>query len=248
MKNNELIAQDGAFQQLQGFDLSAALSEELAGLSGTFERVRIPAGGGTIFEIPGDDPDSPEALKDFTAVILHHHPLYAFYRTKYAGGSNPPDCGSFDGVTGEGDPGGSCVACPYNQFGSGEGGGKACKNRRRIYLLREGEIFPMLLSLPTGSLKDFTRYLMRLLGKGLKSNAVLTRFTLKKAVNAGGIAFSQAQFSQARVLTPEELTLVLPLSEQVKAFSARVGYDVEPVSEPVSQIDPETGEITEPLA
>ena len=63
----------------------------------------------------------------------------------------------------------------------------------------------MLLSLPTGSLKDFTRYLMRLLGKGLKSNAVLTRFTLKKAVNAGGIAFSQAQFSQARdqrTLTP----------------------------------------------
>jgi len=106
----------------------------------------------------------------------------------------------------------------------------------------------MLLSLPTGSLKDFTRYLMRLLGKGLKSNAVLTRFTLKKAVNAGGIAFSQAQFSQARVLTPEELTLVLPLSEQVKAFSARVGYDVEPVSEPASRIDPETGEIIEPLA
>ena len=157
MKNNELIAQDGAFQQLRDFNLSSALSEELAGLSGTFERVRIPAGGGTIFEIPGDDPDSPEALKDFTAVILHHHPLYAFYRTKYAGGSNPPDCGSFDGVTGEGDPGGSCAACPYNQFGSGEGGGKACKNRRRIYLLREGEIFPMLLSLPTGSLKDFTR-------------------------------------------------------------------------------------------
>lgn len=247
MKNNELIAQDGAFQQLRDFNLSSALSEELAGLSGTFERVRIPAGGGTIFEIPGDDPDSPEALKDFTAVILHHHPLYAFYRTKYAGGSNPPDCGSFDGVTGEGDPGGSCAACPYNQFGSGEGGGKACKNRRRIYLLREGEIFPMLLSLPTGSLKDFTRYLMRLLGKGLKSNAVLTRFTLKKAVSAGGIAFSQAQFSQARVLSPEELALVLPLSEQVKAFSARVGYDVEPVSEPASRIDPETGEITEPL-
>lgn len=247
MKNNELITPDGTFEQLRDFNLSSALSEELAGLSGTFERVRIPAGGGTIFEIPGDDPDSPEALKDFTAVILHHHPLYAFYRTKYAGGSNPPDCGSFDGVTGEGDPGGSCAACPYNQFGSGEGGGKACKNRRRIYLLREGEIFPMLLSLPTGSLKDFTRYLMRLLGKGLKSNAVLTRFTLKKAVNASGIAFSQAQFSQARVLSPDELTLVLPLSEQVKAFSARVGYDVEPVSEPASRIDPETGEITEPL-
>ncbi len=48
--------------------------------------------------------------------------------------------------------------------------------------------------------------------------------------------------------TAEELALVLPLSEQVKAFSARVGYDVEPASEPASRIDPETGEIIEPLA
>lgn len=60
-------------------------------------------------------------------------------------------------------------------------GAKACKNRRRLYLLREGEIFPMILSLPTGSLKGFTRYLMRILPKYKNSNAVVTRFTLKKA-------------------------------------------------------------------
>ena len=248
MKNNELITNGGAFQKLKDFDLSITLSDELAGLSGSFERIKIPAAGSTVFEIPGDDPDSPEAVKDFSAVILHHHPLYAFYRNKYTGGSNPPDCGSFDGITGEGDPGGSCTACPYNQFGSGEGSGKACKNRRRVYLLREGEIFPMLLSLPTGSLKDFTRYLMRLLSKGQKSNSVVTRFTLKKAVNAGGIAYSQAQFIVARPLAPEELELIQPLSEQVKVFSARIGYDPEPTGDIVKQhIDPETGEIIEPL-
>jgi hypothetical protein len=249
MKNNELITNEGAFQKLKDFDLSITLLDELAGLSGSFERIRIPAAGSTVFEIPGDDPDSPEAVKDFSAVILHHHPLYAFYRNKYTGGSNPPECGSFDGITGEGDPGGSCAACPYNQFGSGEGSGKACKNRRRVYLLREGEIFPMLLSLPTGSLKDFTRYLMRLLSKGQKSNSVVTRFTLKKAVNASGIAYSQAQFTVARPLTLEEQALVQPLSEQVKVFSARIGYDPEPAGDNARQhIDPETGEIVEPLA
>ncbi len=248
MKNNELITNEGAFQKLKDFDLSITLSDELAGLSGSFERIRIPAAGSTVFEIPGDDPDSPEAVKDFSAVILHHHPLYAFYRNKYTGGSNPPDCGSFDGITGEGNPGGSCDECPYNQFGSGEGSGKACKNRRRVYLLREGEVFPMLLSLPTGSLKDFTRYLMRLLSKGQKSNSVVTRFTLKKAVNASGIAYSQAQFTIARPLSPEELDLIQPLSEQVKAFSTRIGYDPEPAGDNTKQhIDPETGEIVEPL-
>jgi len=33
----------------------------------------------TVFEIPGENPDSPETVKEFSAVILHHHPLYAYY-------------------------------------------------------------------------------------------------------------------------------------------------------------------------
>lgn len=248
MKNNELTANNSTFLKLKDFDLTIAFSDELAGLTGSFERIKIPAAGSTVFEIPSEDPNNPEAVKEFSAVILYHHPLYAYYKNKYTGGSNPPDCGSFDGITGEGDPGGNCNTCPYNQFGSGEGSGKACKNRRRIYLLREGEIFPMLLSLPTGSLKDFTRYLMRLLSKGKKSNAVVTRFALKKATNSSGIAFSQAQFTVDRNLTPEEFALINKLSEQVKAFSTRVGYDAESSVDALPQnIDPETGEILEPL-
>ena len=248
MKKNEIATTNSAFMALKDFNLNDALSEELSGLSGSFERIKIPAGGMTVFEIPGENPDSPETVKEFSAVILHHHPLYAYYTDKYTGGSNPPDCGSFDGITGEGTPSGECVKCPYNKFGSGENGAKACKNRRRIYLLREGEIFPMILSLPTGSLKDFTRYIMRLLSKGKKSNAVVTRFTLKKAVNNSGIAFSQAQFSVDRNLTDEELALISGLTEQVKSYSVRVGYDTETAVEAELNIDPETGEVIEPLA
>lgn len=252
MKNNEkaaLITTNSAFLALKDFNLNDALTEELSGLSGSFERIKIPAAGMTVFEIPGENPDSPETVKEFSAVILHHHPLYAYYTDKYTGGSNPPDCGSFDGVIGEGNPGGECAKCPYNKFGSGENGAKACKNRRRIYLLREGEIFPMILSLPTGSLKDFTRYIMRLLSKGKKSNAVVTKFTLKKATNNNGIAYSQAQFSVDRDLAREEYALIAGLTEQVKAFSTRVGYDTEPAaSTPVANVDPETGEVIEPLA
>jgi hypothetical protein len=147
-----------------------------------------------------------------------------------------------------GNPGGDCSKCPFNKFGSGENGAKACKNRRRIYLLREGEIFPMILSLPTGSLKDFTRYIMRLLSKGKKSNAVVTKFTLKKATNNSGIAYSQAQFSVDRDLTNEEFALISGLTEQVKTFSVRVGYDNESSVDVAANIDPETGEIIEPLA
>jgi hypothetical protein len=106
----------------------------------------------------------------------------------------------------------------------------------------------MILSLPTGSLKDFTRYIMRLLSKGKKSNAVVTKFTLKKATNNSGIAYSQAQFSVDRNLTGEEFALISGLSEQVKTFSSRIGYDTESVVDIPENVDPETGEVIEPLA
>ncbi|GHV17355.1 hypothetical protein FACS189425_03420 [Clostridia bacterium] len=169
---------------LANTDFSAMMSEELDGLDLSFERVKIPSGGSIVFEVPGED--DAESVKEFSAVILHHHPLFAHYATKYTGGNNPPDCGSFDGVTGVGDPGGNCKACPLNQFGTGENGSKACKNRRRIYVLREGEIFPLLLSLPTGSLKEFTKYIKTLLSKGrivaaLVSRSKMWRWTRKPA-------------------------------------------------------------------
>lgn len=246
MSKHEIVPASG-FMQLADFNINAAMAEELDGLEGGFDRVKIPSGGTVLFELPGDEADEPEAVKEFSAVILHHHPILQYYREKYTGGSNPPDCGSFDGVTGEGEPGGVCAKCPLAQFGSGENNGKACKNRRRLFLLREGEIFPLILSLPTGSLKEFSRYIKRLLSKGNKSNMVVTRFSLKKAANASGIAYSQAQFSIDRPLTPEEQALIGKLTEQVKAYSRRVGFDADEQAEPGPVIDPETGEVVEPL-
>jgi hypothetical protein len=117
-------------------------------------------------------------------------------------------------------------------------------------VLKEGEIFPLLLSLPTGSLKEFTRYIKRLLSKGRKSNAVVTRFTLKKATSNTGVVYSQAGFAIDRPLTPEEYGLIEKLSAQVKAFSSRVAYDYDAsISEDdaPAYIDPETGEVIEPL-
>ena len=218
--SKELTTTSG-FMQLADFNMSATMAEELNGLEGGFDRVKIPSGGSTMFELPADTDDEPETVKEFSAVILYHHPLLQYYREKYTGGSNPPD------------------------FGSGENNGKACKSRRRVFLLREGEIFPLILSLPTGSLKEFTRYIKRLLSKGKKSNMVVTRFTLKKAINASGIAYSQAQFTVDRPLTGEEQALISGLTEQVRGYSLHMGFEADESAEAV--IDPDTGEIIEPL-
>lgn len=204
------------FMTLQNFDMKNTIAKEMDGLTAAFDIIKIPIGGVTLFEMPTDNPEETESVKEFSAVILHHHPMRAYYKEAYTGGTNPPDCGSFNGVTGMGDPSGNCADCLFNEFGTGANGAKACKERRRLYLLREGDIFPLILSLPTGSLKTFSRYLMRCLPKWGASNAGVTRFKLTKAVSSGGIAFTKAQFQMERKLTEQELPLVTVIAEQVK--------------------------------
>ena len=63
---------------------------------------------------------------------------------------------------------------------------------------------------------------MRLLSKSKKTNAVVTKFTLKKAQNSGGINYSQAVFAVDRQLTDAELKSIVPMSEQVKTMATKV--------------------------
>lgn len=244
-KNTELTANTG-FAALENRDLlNEAMADDCQGLEFTFDRVKLPTGGGTAFEIPSAENEETEMAKDITGVIVYNHPAYAFYRDKYTGGNNPPDCGSFDGMTGIGTPGGNCQNCPYNKFGSGEGQSKMCKNKRMLYILVEGELFPLTLSLPTGSLRSFTNYVKSQLSRGRKLSQVVTKITLKKATNASGIAFSQAVFSFVRMLNADECAAVADVTETVKEYAANLTTASLAEDEPM--IDPETGEVIEPL-
>ncbi len=246
-ENTAITTQNYGYLNLANSDIGAMMAEELDGLDVGFEKIRIPAGGGLAFEVPGEDGE-PEMIREISGVIVLQHSMYTHYKTKFTGANSPPDCSSYDGVTGMGDPGGSCADCPLNQYGSGENGGKACQNRRRLFVLREGELFPLVLSLPTCSLPEFTRYLKRLISKGRKSNAVVTRFTLKKATSKGGVVYSQAQFAIDRPLSLEEHTLIERLSAQIKGFSARMPHDADAPQSDGMMVDPETGEVIEPVA
>ena len=212
----------------ENFDLRENMAKEMDGLTPAFDHVKMPSGGITLFSVPTDDPENPDMIKEFSAVILYHHPMRAYYKEKYTGGNNPPDCGSFDGVTGQGNPGGLCCDCPYNDFGTGENGAKACKERRRLYLLREGDVFPILLSLPPGSLKDFGRYLMRCLSRGYGSNMVVTKFSLAATTSKNGIVYAKAQFRLERVLNEKEINAIMQMSEQIQDLSRKVNFDIAP--------------------
>ena len=220
-KNKREVATIGneGYLVLKNFDVENAISKEMDGLTAAFDVIKIPIGGVTMFEMPTDNPEETDSVKEFSAVILHHHPMRAYYQEAYKGGTNPPDCGSFDGIYGMGNPGGECANCIYNEFGTGVNGSKACKERRRLYLLREGDIFPLIMSLPTGSLKPFSRYLLRCLPKWGASNAGVTRFTLTKAVNSGGIVYTKAQFQMDRKLDEQEMMLVKNLTVHIQQLN-----------------------------
>ena len=242
--NTALAVQENAgYLALAEFGFSTDIGAEMNGLELSFEKIKIPSGGGLAYEVPGEDSEI-DTVKEFSGVVLYHHPVFMRYDTKYTGGNNPPDCGSFDGKVGKGNPGGNCKTCPHNQFGTGDNGSKSCKNRQRVYVLREGELFPMLLSLPTGSLKQFSRFVASQLSKGRKPSQYVTRFSLRKATNNSGIVYSQAQFKVDRILTAEEIPLVAALAEQIKDYSQNVDFDTHA---DVLEIDSETGEVIEPL-
>lgn len=207
-------------------DLAEAIAEEMDGLSIEFDRVKIPSGGGLAFEIPGDDPDSPELAKEIVGVIVDQHPVNAYWAVRYSGENNPPDCSSMDGKVGITKDGQQrdCATCPHNQWGSDEDGrGKACKNMRRIYILPEGQMFPLLLTLPPTSLKNFSNYLAkRVIAKGRRSHNVLTKVSLKKATNSSGITYSQATFALAGILSVEDAKKIEEYARGIKAVTRKL--------------------------
>ena len=122
-----------------------------------------------------------------------------------------------------------CASCPYNQFGSGKGNSKACKNTHRVYLLRENEPLPILLTLPPTSLRAFKDYLAkRLIMKGKRSTDVLTTIKLKREKNADGAVYSACVFSKAGDLTPDQIAAVKPVAAWVKGIASQIPVDQQP--------------------
>lgn len=218
-----------------------AIAEEMDGLGSIpFERVIIPSGGGLTFELPGEEEDHPNMVVELIAIILDHHPINVYWKDKYNGSKEQPDCSSHDGKKGlERETGEikDCLTCPYNQFGS-DGEGKACKNVHRLYLLRENNPIPLILSLPPTSLKYIRDYIgKRILLKGLRCWQVITKITLKKEKNANGIAYSRAVFTFLEKLKPEQMAQVEAMREVIKTIYRTLDiddsndYNLNPLSE-----------------
>lgn len=165
------------------------------------DRVVIPAGGGTQWTIP--TLDGEESTPAIVGVIVGVQNCRAYWAEAFGGAGTPPDCVSEDGVTGIGNPSGRCQVCKLAEFGSdARGKGQACKQIKRLFLLRPDSMLPLVVTLPPTSIRPATRYLLRLAGNGLKYQAVVTKIILEKEKNNEGIAYSKAVLGLAGKLDP----------------------------------------------
>ena len=202
--------------------------------------MKIPSGGGAYFEVPGDDPENPESVKEIRGVVVHHSKANAYWADSELSDS-PPDCASDDGVCGAGNPGVSCETCPLNQMGSGEGGkGKACKNMERLFILTPGRFLPLSLSLPPTSLQGWRTYKTMLVAKSRRVCDVFTKISLTKAQNKTGQPYAKAVFKIGETLPPELAHKAYEYRQSVRAMLDAKRTAAAPQG---VRVDAQTGEV-----
>lgn len=180
------------------------------------DRIKVPSGGGVVWEIPSLDGDRAE--KELLGVIIHKGTRRVYWETEYGveddEGDGLPACRSDDGEIGIGVPGGQCDICPLNEWESADNGrGKACRETRQLFILTEGELLPIAVTVPPASLGAFREYTLRLLKAQLTITSVVTRLSLTKetARDNDKIKFSKINFARAANLSPDAI-------ERVRAY------------------------------
>jgi hypothetical protein len=205
---------------MDGADFSNEdLADDMDGLRFNFQRVKIPSGGNLHFEVPTDDPENPDSVRTIEGVILHNHATCAYWPegSEYDEDATPL-CSSVDGKLGVGEPGGDCVTCALNKFDSDSNGrGKACKNMRILYLLRDSEFMPIQVTLPPTSIRPFSDFCNAAFAARRRGTCgSIVSIGLKKA-NNGKDDYSVATFRKVADFTGEQLAQAKAYSEGFKA-------------------------------
>ena len=222
-----------ALSRLGGLENLATLLKDNIGDEGLdvtdMERLGMPSGGGTQWEVPSLDGE-PNMQTSVEGVIVSWKTIRLFWAQDIdAGGvGNPPDCVSQDAINGIGDPGGQCSHCPKAKFGSAKGGqgrGQACKTIRQIFLMQENATLPICVNLPPSSLKPIKQYFLRLALNNRPYYSVVTRLELDRTKNQDGIAYSVVKPSVAAYLDAEAVEFFTNVHQAFAPLLERVVID-----------------------
>jgi hypothetical protein len=210
-------------------ELTEAISENLNGGALSLKnltRITTPTGGSTVFQVP-----TPEGMKNaetLEGIILVQQPRRVFYsRPMGAGGdeNNRPDCFSNDSLVGVGtrfagdEPGQhDCATCPLSQWGA-NGEKPRCSQRRQLFLLREGDVLPIIVDLPSTSLKNVDAYLGGLAISALTYYYAVTQIGLKSELRKGSKnAYTEYTFKQVGIVPKELRPQIKDYQKAIKAM------------------------------
>jgi hypothetical protein len=199
----EIIADNLGGQDVGEFDLT---------------RLKVPAGGATTWEM--ETLAGTEPVKEITGIIVHTAQTRSWWPVtldESREANTPPSCSSADARVGYGkqwatkddpNPAGeprrlACAECPHSQWGSGKNGGQACRLQGSWLILVEGSFLPIVVSLPTMSLKQTKRYMLGLAGQGIRFSDVVTKLHLEKA-QSGPNTYAKVVPELVGPLSPED--------------------------------------------
>lgn len=212
-------------------DLGDILTRRIFGV------VTIAGGGAGVFKVKEPGAEEPtNGVQEIECVILASHKTNVRwghdYGTRQQG--ERPVCRSMDGETGVEEETGethNCADCPYNQF-TADGGRKACTNKRQLYIMREGDLLPILFALPPSALQAYDNYraLVRLT---LRSRlfSVVTRITLKSDKNANGNEYSKPVFEAVGKLPLEDAQRMQEFATGIMEAAQRNGISADDLAD-----------------
>ena len=181
-------------------------------------RLRVPTGGELDWKTVAIDGEITS--EDSTDVIIAAwKTVRMLWPHEYGKGpKSPPVCKSDDGITGTGEPGGSCLTCPKAKYADGK---TPCREAMALFLLRPGSALPNLLMCPLMSIKKVRCYFTALTSQLIVYRDVVTRLELEQATNAAGIKYSTVKLSLASKLSEEHAAIVKRFSEVLKPIVSK---------------------------
>lgn len=142
-------------------------------LDGIIPRRPVISLKGGFFIMPPDEDNSDEwTTKKLTGNIVRKMAVRSYYAYRENKDEVvPPDCASENchlPNAGENQQAKECEGCPMNEFGSAiddngnADSGKACREKRRLFIQRGNQVLPSVLHIPQTSIKGFDGYITNL--------------------------------------------------------------------------------------
>jgi hypothetical protein len=193
--------------------------------------VKFPSGESHVWLIP--DLGGERIEKEMFGIVAAFRDVRLYWSQGMEEGSgSPPDCVSNDFVHGHGKPGGACASCPMNQFGTargkdgGLGRGKACAERRILFLLTPESLLPYVVSVPPTSVRIISNFFIQMAGQGIPYYGGVLGLGFEKDKNDDNVTYALLKPRMVQRLDRDQITQIRTIADSLKGAFARVDATV----------------------